>query len=67
MKFRIYRTSDFNEENKPCEQAQFDDILGYWFIHLDTMNNIVSLKEEVGDIIIKEGYNEIEIYDEDRE
>ena len=75
MKFHIYRTSDFLSQEKPCPRAyggecdKFDR--RHWFIDIDTIDQLMELQDEVGDVIIgktfRQGLPEIEIYDDYRE
>ena len=75
MKFHIYRTSDFLNQEKPCPRAYGGecDKFGYrqWFIDIDTIDQLMELQDEVGDVIIgktfRQGLPEIEIYDTYRE
>lgn len=78
MKFAIERTSDYNGERRPCEEAilvregsAYVDPL--YHIEIDSLEALVALMKREGEIIIKEGgYNGdglpvIEIYDTYRE
>ena len=80
MKFKIYRTSDLECENPPCEGAKLvragsmTDSAVYE-IEIDTLEDLLQLKDRVGEGVIignskfsKTGYKyEIEIYDDYRE
>ena len=65
MKFRIYRTSDY--ENCPCDGA-FKGI-DSWFINIESLEELMKLIENVGDIIVSNSQKDpnIEIYDYYRE
>lgn len=89
MIFNIYRTSNFavSEDKPPCDKAfikEFERHVGAdkiqdrdWFIELNTLEDLLNLKEETGeDVIISDSllrYNNInveysiEIYDSYRE
>lgn len=89
MIFSIYRTSNiiFSEDNPPCNKAFVKEfILGNkykmvqnkdWFIELNTLEDLLNFKEEVGEpIIIDDDFRKdnnigvkhsIEIYDDYRE
>lgn len=82
MKFYISRTSDPFNENSPCDNAILlnpnrdvsweNPIYG---IEINSLEELMELKNKVGDIIISEAYYddisyspyEIEIYDDYRE
>ncbi len=75
MKFQIYRTSERNDiknASKPCTNAYYE--YDSWFIDINEIYELMSLKNEVGEIIISSSYNNvsgvenaIEIYDYYRE
>lgn len=82
MKFRIRRTSDFFERKQPCEGAEFlkvseiDDEKWFWVIEINTLEELINLRDNVGnDLILRWPYEkelggemrEIEIYDDYRE
>lgn len=76
MKFHIYRTSDFLNQEKPCPRAYGGecDKFGrpHWFIDIYTIGQLMEFRDEVGyDLIIgktfRQGLPEIEIYDDYRE
>lgn len=69
MKYRIYRTSDNEEENKPCNHTQIriEEIDNKWYIYIDNIEDLYILMREVGRLIIQHNPNIIEIYDDYRE
>ncbi len=82
MKFHIKRTSDFFERKQPCEGAallkvsEFDDEERFWVIEINTLEELINLRDKVGNDLIlrwtdeKElggEMREIEIYDDYRE
>ena len=78
MKFAIERTSDWNGEKKPCEEAVLvkegsAHTDPEYHIEINSLEALVELMKREGEIIIKEGgYYEdglpcIEIYDTYRE
>lgn len=82
MKFRIKRTSNWDGEEKPCENAYGGEHLGgraddvrVWYIDINTLDELIALRNEVENELIidttweKElnGIPEIEIYDDYRE
>lgn len=71
MEFKITRTSDYRNENKPCDKAYvvgkdaWDDPI--YKIKIDTLEDLISFMNEVGErLIIKQDLS-IEIYDDWRE
>ena len=75
MKFEIYRTSDWCREKQPCEGAKLVRAgstvhLPVWEIEIDTLEQLLELKQAVKSPIIVgyyEGKPAIEIYDDYRE
>ena len=82
MIFNIYRTSNiiFSENKPPCDKAFIKEFEGHgkdWFIELNTLEDLLNFKEEIGEPIIIDddiwkGNNvgveySIEIYDDYRE
>lgn len=92
MIFHIYRTNDFifSKNNPPCDKAFIKEFERHewgnkykmvqtkaWFIELNTLEDLLNFKEEVGeDIIISDDFYKdnnigvkysIEIYDNYRE
>ena len=83
MKFIIRRTSISHNEDLPCEEAKLikatpmfkidgKDKKEYLFMEINSLKELLALKEKYGDIIIgdsrcKEIPLEIEIYDDYRE
>lgn len=77
MKFRIERTSDFNNEAPPCEGAYLD-VKGCewennkWAIDINSLEDLLNLTENEGRIIVfapherTDNYPAIEIYDDFR-
>ena len=79
MKFKITRASSFNiNEIQPCEEAHkekfsyiYDDkniCKDGWFIEIETLEDLLKLKEKYGDLIIQDYYDgqilTIVIYDD---
>lgn len=71
MKFKITRASSFNiNEIQPCEEAHKEKFsINYvnskvfcegWFIEIETIEELLKLKEKYGDLIIQD-YGTIEI------
>ena len=57
MIFNIYRTSNiiFSENKPPCDKAFIKEFEGHgkdWFIELNTLEDLLSFKEEVNEPII---------------
>ena len=82
MKFRIKRTSNWGGEEKPCEKAYGGKHLGgraddvrVWYIDINTLDELIALRDEVENELIVGTANEkelndmpeIEIYDDYRE
>lgn len=81
MIFNIYRTSNviFSENKPPCDKAfikEFERRGKDWFIELNTLEDLLNLKEEVGEPVIIDDFwkddnigvkYSIEIYDDYRE
>ena len=80
MKFRIKRTSDWFSEERPCAGAKFisedDDGRKLWTIEINTIEELLTLREQIGeDLILGWTSNDepedimgaIEIYDSYRE
>lgn len=82
MIFNIYRTSNiiFSKNKPPCDKAFIKEFEGHgkdWFIELNTLEELLSFKEEIGEpIIIDNNFWKnnsigvkyaIEIYDDYRE
>ncbi len=82
MIFHIYRTNNFvfSENNPPCDKAFIKEFEGHgkdWFIELNTLEDLLNLKEEVDEpVIIDDDFwkdnnigvkYSIEIYDTYRE
>ena len=69
MKYIIYRTSDWFEEEKPHHRAYREigktETNSDWHIDIDTLEQLQELIEEVGTIVLSK--NIIEIYDTYRE
>lgn len=69
MEFKITRTSDYLDKNKPCDKAYLageDEWGNIYKIKIDTLEDLISLIDDVGQIIIKQDLS-IEIYDDWRE
>lgn len=69
MEFEITRTSDYLDKNKPCDKAYLagkDEWGNIYKIKIDTLEDLISLIDDVGQIIIKKDLS-IEIYDDWRE
>ena len=85
MEFKISRTSMWNDK-KPCDNAyrkkiirvdergfkSFEDHDEIWVIEINTLEDLLDLKEKYGEIIVCTAYenpniNELEIYDDWRE
>lgn len=82
MKFRIERTSNCDGEEKPCEKAYGGEHLGgraddvrVWYIDINTLDELIALRDEVENELIVGTAQEkelndmpnIEIYDDYRE
>lgn len=78
MKFRIEKTSDCYHEAPPCEGAYIDGKgdkweVYKWAVDINSLEDLMELTEEVGDIIVSapneetDNYPSIEIYDDYRE
>lgn len=74
MKFDIYRTSSCLGSEKPCEgavkdEARSNNYFTTYTIEINSLEELIALKEEVGDIIIADNDDNqvIEIYDDYRE
>lgn len=57
MVFNICRTKDFvfSENNPPCNKAFIKEFEGHgkdWFIELNTLEDLLNFKEEIGEPII---------------
>lgn len=69
MECKITRTSDYLDRNKPCDKAYLageDEWGNIYKIKIDTLEDLISLIDDVGQIIIKQDLS-IEIYDDWRE
>ena len=64
MKFDIYRTSDYSCSKKPCkkavkDEARSNDYIATYTIEINSLEELLALKEEVSEIIIIDnGYKE---------
>lgn len=70
MEFEITRTSDYLDKNKPCDKAYLageDEWGNIYKIKIDTLEDLISLMEEVGEKLILKQDLSIEIYDDWRE
>lgn len=77
MIFNIYRTNNFvfSEKRPPCDKAFIKE--KDWFVELNTLEDLLNLKEEIGEDVIISDYpfrcnnigveHSIEIYDDYRE
>jgi hypothetical protein len=70
MKFQVVRTS--RNQEKPCENAVLEKTQygECWFIEINTINELMDLKKECGELILTTEYDDmetIEIYDDLRE
>ena len=64
MKFRIYRTTDY--ENCPCDGAFKER--GSWYINIESLEELMKLIDNTCEVIVFNGKEpEIEIYDFYRE
>ena len=63
MEFMITRTSFWENSNKPTKKAYEKD--GNWCIKINSLEELVKLTREEGEIIINGDY--LEIYDDYRE
>lgn len=64
MKYIIFRTSDYRLQHKPCKNSLLhkyigdlvrddeDDILWIYYLELNSIDEVMNLKNEVGKIII---------------
>lgn len=71
MEFEIYRTSDWDRTEKPCDRAylagkdEWDcDI---YKVKIESLEDLIALRDEVNVSIIIRLNNSIEIYDDYRE
>lgn len=80
MKFRIKRTSDWFSEESPCAGAELisedDDGQKLWAIEINTLEELMALRDKIGEDLIlgwtyegepEDRMREIEIYDSYRE
>lgn len=83
MKFKVTRTSIWNDEISPCKEANRINERGYiqrefpndsigWFIEINSLEELMNFKNRYGDIVItncweNQNITEIEIYDTYRE
>lgn len=81
MKFRIKRTSDWFSEESPCDGAYMiklseDGEQKFWAIEINTIEELISLRDKIGDDLIlgwtyedelEDRLRQIEIYDTYRE
>jgi len=68
MIFEISKTSDWYGKQKPCKKAKMVNNDGEnkkWQININTLKELLKLREEVGKLIINS--DSIEIYDSYRE
>lgn len=70
MVYKIYRTSAYCAEGKPCEKAFLIEGKGcrkVWGIEISSLEDIDALIKETGNSIIFGNNGELEIYDTYRE
>ena len=77
MKYKITKTSDYNEKSKPCRKAfkGIETIIWkdgskhdyeHWYININTLKELRDLIKEIdGELVINKTY--IEVYDDYRE
>ena len=71
MEFRITRTSQWDDE-KPKEVKGIYKKDGYWYVKIDTLEELIDFYNQYGDLIIQQDWHNkkemrIEIYDNYRE
>ena len=71
MKFRVFRTSQFSDD-KPRKVENAYKKGKYWYIKINTLEELIAFYEEYGNLIISENWHnkkelQIEIYDSYRE
>lgn len=70
MRYRVTRTSDFLNEEKPCSKAKKFKLPteehSLWYIDINTLDDLRNLIDEVGHSLVIDNYS-IEIYDDFRE
>lgn len=71
MEFEIERTSDYLKENQPCDKAYIADKDDWnrpiYKIKIDSLEELISFMNEVGESLIIKQDLSIEIYDDWRE
>jgi hypothetical protein len=71
MEFRVIRSSQFSDE-KPRNVKGIYKKDGYWYIKINTLEELIDFYNQYGDLIISQNWDnekemQIEIYDDYRE
>jgi hypothetical protein len=72
MEFEIYRTSDWGRTEKPCDSAYLAgkdrwDNCDVYKVKIESLEDLIALRDEVNEYIIIRLDDSIEIYDDYRE
>ena len=71
MKFRVIRSSQWNDD-KPRQVKELYKEGKYWYVIINTLEELIKFYEKYGDLIISQNWDnkeemQIEIYDDYRE